>query len=318
MGRIETLTAYHCKFSYLLRNNPKIEEQRELIKEGKSPEFSFREFMELYKTYTTNVAVGENTDRAIMLEDSKVSFIEEKGLTIWHITPSAGKQGSPITLVKPKSNKRYAFGADSVALYDHQIFVYESSDDLIAIFHRQNGSGCKSVFLETANKALKEKGYKLEMDLIVPMKEDIQNVLPSKITLQYTRQEVSTDDADNMKGTTKKHIIRELGLNLEDTENKGILEVFKRMQLGKISKDQAFVEMKAQLSDSEVYDDAEIQLKIGKGKKRVQWGELENIIGTHDITLRLHEAYGRTNDFVGELAKLSKEYYEEIINSEEV
>lgn len=41
MTKVETLTAYSCKFSYLQRNNPLIEEQREAIKEGKKPEYTF-------------------------------------------------------------------------------------------------------------------------------------------------------------------------------------------------------------------------------------------------------------------------------------
>ena len=41
MTKVETLTAYSCKFSYLQRNNPLIEEQREAIKEGKKPEYNF-------------------------------------------------------------------------------------------------------------------------------------------------------------------------------------------------------------------------------------------------------------------------------------
>ena len=34
MTKVETLTAYSCKFGYLQRNNPVIEEQREVLKEG--------------------------------------------------------------------------------------------------------------------------------------------------------------------------------------------------------------------------------------------------------------------------------------------
>lgn len=35
MARTETLTAYRCKFSYMQRNNPIIDECREDIKSGK-------------------------------------------------------------------------------------------------------------------------------------------------------------------------------------------------------------------------------------------------------------------------------------------
>ena len=48
MARVDTLTAYHGKFRYLQRNNPLIEEQREEIKNGKEPQFSFGNFIELY------------------------------------------------------------------------------------------------------------------------------------------------------------------------------------------------------------------------------------------------------------------------------
>ena len=48
MSRVETLTAYRCKFSYMQRNNPLIDEYREDIKLGKQPEFTFDDFISLY------------------------------------------------------------------------------------------------------------------------------------------------------------------------------------------------------------------------------------------------------------------------------
>ena len=72
----------------------------------------------------------------------------------------AGKQGQPMTVVKQTTGKRYSFGVDSAALYNYHIFVYEDDDSIIAVFHRQNSSGCKSVFLETANNILKAQRLK--------------------------------------------------------------------------------------------------------------------------------------------------------------
>ena len=89
MAKIETLTAYKCKFSYLQRNNPLLEKQREAIKEGKDPEYSFSDFIDVYQTYTKNLAIGENTDRAIILDEDKISEKEKKGLKMWHLVPSA-------------------------------------------------------------------------------------------------------------------------------------------------------------------------------------------------------------------------------------
>ena len=96
MAKIETLTAYKCKFSYLQRNNPLLEKQREAIKEGKDPEYSFSDFIDAYQAYTKNLAIGENTDRAIILDEDKISEKEKEGLKMWHLVPSAGKQGKPV------------------------------------------------------------------------------------------------------------------------------------------------------------------------------------------------------------------------------
>lgn len=318
MARIETLTAYKLKFSYLQRNNPLIEEQKEAIKAGEDPDYSFSDFISTYRTYTENLAIGENTDRAIILSPDKISEKDEDGLKMWYIGPNAGKQGKPVTVIKKSSGKKYDFGPDSAALYEYHIFVYENKDGLYAIFHRQNGSGCKSVFLETANKAIKSEGLKLEMNLIVPMMDGIKDVTATKITLQFTKPNKSSDVADNINGSKKKHIIRDLGLNLEASENKKILGIFKKMQAGKINRVEAFAQIKAEFKDFDDYNDAEIQLRVGSRYRKVQWSKFESIMGTHDISNALHEAYKVSHDFVGELKKLADEYYKNIIESEEV
>lgn len=316
MTKVETLTAYSCKFSYLQRNNPLIEKQREAIKEGKKPEYTFSDFIERYKKYTENLAIGENTDRAILLPSDKI-FKREKGKTkIWHIIPSVGKQGKPVVVVKRRTGKKYDFDSDAAALYDHHIFIYENGDAIVAIFHRQNGSGCKSVFLETANKALKSVGLKLDMDLIVPPFNEIQGASPTRMTLQFTRKNNSSDIADRMKGSKKKCIIRDLGVNLEVNENQKILGIIRNMQLGKIKKEDAFLKIKAELSNADEYNDAEITLKIGNRARNIKWNDFEHIIGNYDITQKLYEGYRETQNFAEVLTELADEYYQKIIESE--
>ena len=318
MAKIETLTAYKCKFTYLQRNNPLIEEQREAIRAKKKPKYSFADFISAYQKYTEGLAIGDNTERAIILPEEKIFHNEIENLKMWHLIPSAGKQGKPVTVIKKSSGKKYAFGADSAALYEYHIFVYESEDGIYAIFHRQNGSGCKSVFLETANKAIRSEGLKLEMDLIIPMTDGIKDATATKITLLFTKPDKSSDVADNINGSRNKHIIREMGLNLEANENKKYLGIFKKMQEGKLDKAKAFAQIKAELNGPDDYNDAVIKLRIGRRYKQVQWDEFESIIGTHDISHALHEACKISHDFVGELTKLSDEYYKDIIDSEEV
>jgi len=73
MARVDTLTAYRCKFSYLQRNNPLIEEQREDIKLGKPPEFSFSDFITLYCENASDILIGKNTDKAISLSKESIT-----------------------------------------------------------------------------------------------------------------------------------------------------------------------------------------------------------------------------------------------------
>lgn len=223
MARVDTLTAYKCKFRYMQRNNPLIEEQREEIKSGNEPTLTFEDFISLYSENSDKILIGKNSDRAIGLSKQRISSRTLNKTKSWYISPIAGKQGQPMTVVKRSTGKRYDFGSDAAALYNYHLFVYENENGIIAIFHRQNGSGCKSVFLETANNILKEKGIKLEMDLIVPLSDTTRDVTPTKITLQYIEENPSSDVADNLR--KRKTIIRDVGLNLEVRDNSKVASI---------------------------------------------------------------------------------------------
>lgn len=208
MARVDTLTAYYCKFSYLQRNNPLINDLKNEIKSGKSPSFTFSDFISLYSDNSYKLLIGKNTDRAIELSKDRIDSRNLANTKCWYISPIAGKQGQPITVIKRSTGKKYDFGSDAAALYNYHLFVYESDDNIIAVFHRQNGSGCKSVFLETANNILKEKGLKLEMELIVPLSDVAEDITPTKITLQYIEANASSDAADNIR--KKKQLLEML------------------------------------------------------------------------------------------------------------
>ena len=96
MARIDTLTAYKLKFNYMQRNNPLIDEQRDAIKAGKSPEYTFSNFVDDYTIYSSKLAIGKNSDRAILLSREDVSKNKINVGTIrWHLRPQSGKQGNP-------------------------------------------------------------------------------------------------------------------------------------------------------------------------------------------------------------------------------
>lgn len=152
MSKIETLTAYKCAFSYLQRNNPLKEELKNKIKDGELPDYTFSNFVDDYSKFTSYLAVGKSTERAIFLPEDKVhNRVPYNETNRWMLEPYAGKQGKPFKIIKTTTGKKYDFGADSASLYEHKIFMYECNESFVIIFHRQNGSGCKTVFLETAN-----------------------------------------------------------------------------------------------------------------------------------------------------------------------
>lgn len=120
MARIETLSAYRCTFSYLQRNNPLKEELQEKIKADIPPEYTFADFIEDFCKATSSLAKGEVTERAIMLPEENVySRPSESGVKKWRIVPYAGKQGKPFRIIKTTTGKKYDFGSDSAALYEH-------------------------------------------------------------------------------------------------------------------------------------------------------------------------------------------------------
>ena len=162
MAKIETLTAYKCSFGYLQRNNPLKEELQEKIKAEIPPEYTLENFINDFCEYTSSLAIGTVTERAILLPEENIFPRKTQDeIKKWRIVPYAGKQGKPFRIVKTTTGQKYNFGADSAALYEHNIFMYEYQNSVIAIFHRQSGSGCKSVFSEVAGKMLREKGIPL-------------------------------------------------------------------------------------------------------------------------------------------------------------
>lgn len=195
-------------------------------------------------------------------------------------------------------------------------FFYQKSDSIIAIFHRQNGSGCKSVFLETANKAIKSRGIKLEMELIMPMSNSVIDATPTKITLQYKKDVISSDVADNIVKHKKSYLVRELGLNLSVNENSSIMRIFRDFQLRRIPLNETFALIKAEINDSKEYNDAEVNVKIGNRRRKIKWNEFESMMGTYDISEKLYNAYSKSKDFVRELYILVDEYYNMITDSE--
>jgi len=301
------------------RNNPiDTEEMKEAIKNGIKPVYTAIDFINDYISAVSSLTVGQNANRAIQLTKitSRVSLLND--VTRIHLQPQAGKHGEPITVVEKATNQRHRYGKDDAALYDYNVFLYEKNGVLVAVFYRKGTSGCKTVFFETANNALRLKGIKLEMNLIFPLNQtySLENAEPSKVGIQWlVPKKQSSDIADEMDGSgsseRKEKWVQKLVIDLKPSQSNPIKTIIERFTSGQIDKSTAFAEIKSKsllLDNIENFNDAFIQYDIG-GRKTVtvRFGEIENQIGAYDISSSLD-----TSDFVNSLVTCADAYYNKI------
>jgi len=326
MTQTHSLTAYRCTFSYMERNNPvDTDEMKESIKNGEKPSYSLLDFLNDYIKFASSFSNSKSEENADKID--KVIRITKIASTTSlpndvkriHIKPQAGKYGEPVTVVEGATNKSHNFGKNDPALYNYNVFFYEKGKEIVALFYRKGTSGCKTVFFETANKELRKRGMKLEMELIVPLDQHIiaQNATASTVTLKWTAPaKKSTDVAENTeyndgKEKPKTRVIQNLVINLKADESGGIKKIVDNLMLGNISNDVAFARISAEyLGDSNRnnFNDAIIDFKIGnKIVSRFRFGEIENQIGAYNITNSLS-----VSDFENSLILCADAYYNKI------
>ena len=319
MAITHTLTAYHCTFSYMKQNNPiDTDEMKEAIKNGEKPVYSLTEFINDYISAASSLLVGQNADRAIQITQIASTHSLLDNITRIHIQPQAGKHGEPVTVVEKATNRKHKYGKDDAALYEYNVFFYENNGNIIAIFYRKGTSGCKTVFFETANNALRVKGMKLEMNLIIPLNQtySVENATPSKIGIQWLpTKKQSSDIADEIDGSPppekKEKWIQKLIIDLKPSQNNAIKAIVERFTSGKIDKNTAFAEIKTKSlfhDNLDNFNDAFIQYDVG-GRKTVtvRFGEIENQIGAYNITDSLN-----TSDLVNSLLACADTYYKKV------
>jgi len=293
---------------------------REHIQNGDEPEYSLSDFMTDYIDAVSSLAVGVSADRAIRLNQiTSTTTFQNRDVLRVHLQPKAGKYGESITVIA--SQQEHSFDKDAAALYDYNVFFYESNREIIAIFHRKGMSGCKTVFLETANKTLRNKGIKFEMSLIMPLNRtyNTQGATPSKIGIQWlVPKKKSSDIADELDETDfpeskKKNEkwIQKLEIDLKPAQSSGIKGIIERFTGGEINKQTAFAEIKTKCvipDNVDNFNDAFIQYQIGSRRFTVRFGEIENQIGAYDITNTLN-----SSNFLNSLISNADNYYQRIV-----
>ena len=321
MTQTHSLTAYRCKFSFMERNNPvDTEEMKESIKNGDIPKYSLGEFLQDYIDSVSSLSIGQNSDRAIQLTQITSTLTIGDGSYRTHIQPQAGKHGEPLIVLEKATNKQHKYTPDDAALYDYNVFFYEKADDVIAIFHRKGTSGCKTVFLETANNVLRLKGLNMKMELVVPLNSHrlSNDGTPSEVILRWSESvSKSTDIAENInkgkgKGKPKTKAVQTMIINLKSDKSNPIMRIIDNLRGGKIDNATAFAEISTKYLGDENranFNDAQINLKIGnKIVSKIKFGEIEDQLGAYNITDSV-----KASDLVASLTKCSDDYYMKIM-----
>ena len=95
MRKVETLTAYRCEFRYRQRNNPMIEQQREAIRKGIVPRYSFSAFIEKYKLYKSSINKSLHVVQRILSSSTRKAKVpvcaSSKGCTIRRVEIPSNK-----------------------------------------------------------------------------------------------------------------------------------------------------------------------------------------------------------------------------------
>jgi len=293
---------------------------KEAIKNGEPPNYSLEMFTTDYISAVSTLPDEQIADRAILLTKITSTELLPNNASRIHLQPQAGKHGEPLTVVEKETNKKYRYKKDDVALYDYNVFFYENNGDIVALFHRKGTSGCKTIFLETANNALREKGMRLNMKLLVPLDKyfNMQNATPTHVMLRWVVPvDESSDIADNLGNKAKKkksktRVVQNLSINLKADESNPIKSTIENLMNGNIDEKVALAEITTKyLGDDNRgnFNDAIVDLKIGNRiVSKFRFGEIESQIGAYDITDNLN-----SSDFANSLVACADGYYNKIM-----
>lgn len=194
------------------------------------------------------------------------------------------------------------------------MYIYEFDDDnTYLICHRYGHSGCKTIFQMVSNEALKDKGIKLDLELILPPSlEDGTDYDVQKITMTCSVVSSSSDIADHVGKQAKQKVIKSLTLDLQSGEFSPILRTIDDLKLKRVTKEEAFTTLKTEVSD-EQYNGAKVLIKIGSSRRTIDWNTFENAFEGKDITEKIRKSNLNFNDA---LSQCSDEYISEIRSKE--
>lgn len=308
MDNIHTLVAYKLCFDYMHRNNPLKDELSEKIKADEKPDASVEELLNLMIEESNKDTFATANGNAF-----KLSTIESKdiipGGVRYHLVPQAGKSGRPFTVLKKGMTSPYRFSKDSASIYENHMFLYDFGQNKYLICHRYGGSGCKTVFMRIANRVLKDKGIKVDFEILLLPNNERNQYQAQAMILRYYKPNKPGDIADQLSSSRSRELfVREIKINLLSGEYNPISGLISQRLANKMSKEQALIGIKQSLNDNSL-NDAKVVVKFGHVRRTVDWNSLENLYDGFDITDDIRKCPG---DFLGTLKACSDQYLEKI------
>lgn len=278
---IQSITAYTCRIC------KKYSETDLLCVQGEEKKDIF-ELLDEYFKYINKCKVDTGTQRAIMLNENINKTVISNGLKRIIVKPDAGKALENFSVINISSNKILKYsGDDNSAIYPHYVFCYSNGEKCVFVFHHYGQSGCKTVFQNTFNKFLSEKGLIARFDVLMSnemFEEEKSTSSMQKLKLISTYNDISSDIADNAKGEQKK-TEQEVIISLDAPRAKNIKEWLK-----KIKKQPDLQELKNILIEDAYYSDfeeAKVLVKFGKAARLISLSDFSGMIAEYDITNKI-------------------------------
>lgn len=289
---IHSITAYSCKICQKYKNV-------DLLTTSSEQKLELKSLLQEYFYYINKCKIDKNTNRTIKLSNS---FREEQlndEIVRIVFQPDAGKALENFSVINHNTNKIKKYnGEENSAIYPHYVFCYTSDTSNILVFHHYGQSGCKTVFQNTFNKFLSEKGLKAHLDILMSsdMFNEYNSYSPQKLKLITTYNKKSSDKADNIS-EEQKVIEQEVIISLTAPRAKNIREWIKNFS--SLKKQPDIDELKNILikdNYSADFEEVKLAVRFGNFIRSISLSDFSGKIAEYDITDKIRILADRTID----------------------
>jgi hypothetical protein len=299
---IHTLIAYECKLKEMYK--------REYIEPIEQEKFRkiIKDFNESIKSASEYSAISR-----VMITYNDIN-LEELGRNKFRIIlkPDVGIKGEEFDVANLKRKTKVHYNSDHSAIYNHIVHSYYINGRVFFIFHRAGYSGCKTIFNYTFNDFLKKTELYSHFDIKLNNSITDENIATRPKTLTLIKNVRKADASGNLNEITKE-VEKEVTIHLGAPVFKDIIEKIRGFIKRITNQDDLVQYLSIRLNQE--FDEAKLEIKLGRTTRTVSLEEFAGLIAEYDITEKLKSIDNL--DFSKKLTMISDEYIEMIISQEE-